>query len=69
MYLANDTSLTYVDMKRQGMSSARLTNMIENFEPSAPVGGFMDFTEGLSGYAPSQASVDKMAAKGWTVLV
>ena len=69
VYLANDTSLTYVDMKRQGMSSARLTNMIENFEPSAPVGGFMDFTEGLSGYAPSQASVDKMAAKGWTVLV
>ena len=69
VYLANDTSLTYVDMKRQGMSSVRLTNMIENFEPSAPVGGFMDFTEGLSGYAPSQASVDKMAAKGWTVLV
>ena len=69
VYLANDTSLTYVDMKRQGMSSARLTHMIENFEPSAPVGGFMDFTEGLSGYAPSQASVDKMAAKGWTVLV
>ena len=69
VYLANDTSLTYVDMKRQGMSGARLTNMIENFEPSAPVGGFMDFTEGLSGYAPSQASVDKMAAKGWTVLV
>ena len=69
VYLANDTSLTYVDMKRQGMSSARLTNMIENFEPSAPVGGFMDFTEGLSGYAPSQASVDRMAAKGWTVLV
>ena len=69
VYLANDTSLTYVDMKRQGMSSARLTNMIENFEPSAPVGGFMDFTEGLSGYAPSQASVDKMTAKGWTVLV
>ena len=69
VYLANDTSLTYVDMKRQGMSSARLTHMIENFEPSAPVGGFMDFTEGLSGYAPSQASVDKMAVKGWTVLV
>ena len=69
VYLANDTSLTYVDMKRQGMSSARLTNMIENFEPSAPVGGFMDFTEGLSGYAPSQASVDRMTAKGWTVLV
>ena len=69
VYLANDTSLTYVDMKRQGMSSARLTNMIENFEPSAPVGGFMDFTESLSGYAPSQASVDRMAAKGWTVLV
>ena len=69
VYLANDTSLTYVDMKRQGMSSARLTHMIENFEPSAPVGGFMDFTEGLSGYAPSQASVDKMTAKGWTVLV
>ena len=69
VYLANDTSLTYVDMKRQGMSSARLTHMIENFEPSAPVGGTMDFTEGLSGYAPSQASVDKMAAKGWTVLV
>ena len=69
VYLANDTSLTYVDMKRQGMSGIRLTNMIENFEPSAPVGGFMDFTEGLSGYAPSQASVDKMAAKGWTVLV
>ena len=69
VYLANDTSLTYVDMKRQGMSGIRLTNMIENFEPSAPVGGFMDFTEGLSGYAPSQASVDRMAAKGWTVLV
>ena len=69
VYLANDTSLTYVDMKRQGMSSIRLTNMIENFEPSAPVGGFMDFTESLSGYAPSQASVDKMTDKGWTVLV
>ena len=69
VYLANDTSLTYVDMKRQGMSSVRLTNMIENFEPSAPVGGFMDFTESLSGYAPSQASVDKMTVKGWTVLV
>ena len=69
VYLAHDTSLTYVDMKRQGMSSARLTNMIENFEPSAPVGGFMDFTESLSGYAPSQASVDKMTVKGWTVLV
>ena len=69
VYLANDTSLTYVDMKRQGMSSVRLTNLIENFEPSAPVGGFMDFTESLSGYAPSQASVDKMTVKGWTVLV
>ena len=69
VYLANDTSLTYVDMKRQGMSGIRLTNMIENFEPSAPVGGFMDFTESLSGYAPSQASVDKMTVKGWTVLV
>lgn len=69
VYLANDTSLTYVDMKRQGMSSIRLTNLIENFESSAPFGGFMDLSENLSGYAPSQASVDRMAARGWTVLV
>lgn len=69
VYLYNDTSLAYVDMKRQGMASRRLTNLIENFEPSAPFGGFMDFTENLSGYAPSQSSVGKMIAKGWTVLV
>ena len=69
VYLYNDTSLTYVDMRRQGMSSIRLTNLIENFESSAPFGGVMDFTGNLSGYAPSQASVDRMAARGWTVLV
>ena len=69
VYLANDTSLTYVDMRRQGMSSIRLTNLIENFESSAPFGGVMDFTGNLSGYAPSQASVDRMAARGWTVLI
>lgn len=69
VYLYNDTSLAYVDMKRQGMASRRLTNLIENFESSAPFGGFMDFTENLSGYAPSQASVSRMIAKGWTVLV
>ena len=69
VYLYNDTSLTYVDMRRQGMSSIRLTNLIENFESSAPFGGVMDFSGNLSGYAPSQASVDRMAAKGWTVLV
>ena len=51
------------------MASRRLTNLIENFEPSAPFGGVMDFTENLNGYAPSQASIDKMTAKGWTVLV
>lgn len=69
VYLYNDTSLTYVDMRRQGMSSIRLTNLIENFESSAPFGGVMDFTGNLSGYAPSQASVDRMAARGWTVLI
>ena len=69
VYLADDTSLTYVDMKRQGMASRRLTNLIENFESSAPFGGVMDFTENLNGYAPSQASIDRMTAKGWTVLV
>ena len=69
VYLADDTSLTYVDMKRQGMASRRLTNLIDNFEPSAPFGGVMDFTENLNGYAPSQASIDRMTAKGWTVLV
>ena len=69
VYLANDTSLTYIDMRRQGMSSIRLTNLIENFESSAPFGGVMDFSGNLSGYAPSQASVDRMAARGWTVLV
>lgn len=69
VYLADDTSLTYVDMKRQGMASRRLTNLIENFEPSAPFGGVMDFSGNLNGYAPSQASIDRMTAKGWTVLV
>ena len=69
VYLYNDTSLSYVDMRRQGMSSIRLTNLIENFESSAPFGGVMDFSGNLSGYAPSQASVDRMAAKGWTVLI
>ena len=69
VYLADDTSLTYVDMKRQGMASRRLTNLVENFEPSAPFGGVMDFTENLNGYAPSQTSIDRMTAKGWTVLV
>jgi len=29
----------------------------------------MDFSGNLSGYAPSQASVDRMAARGWTVLI
>lgn len=69
VYLADDTSLTYVDMKRQGMASRRLNNLIDNFAPSAPFGGVMDFTGNLNGYAPSQASIDRMTAKGWTVIV
>lgn len=69
VYLADDTSLTYVDLKRQGMASRRLNGLIDNFAPSAPFGGVMDFTGNLNGYAPSQASIDRMTAKGWTVIV
>lgn len=69
VYLADDTSLTYVDMRRQGMASRRLNSLIDNFASSAPFGGVMDFSENLNGYAPSQESISKMNAKGWTVIV